>query len=490
MSFETPVHSASVNNSFFTPSDDTFLAAKRRSNKEAGDERVKTSNTIELSRSDRSDLFKGGNPVKPTSGITPYTPIKSLVSSPFKSKVSVHRNEDLSLDSSTPLDVYLPNSSPAHTSLLLSSPHFPNRDIQDDGQQHSMLKQKVRKEQEHNIEQSSRYLSPQQEENKTLFSTIYERSVFKSRRPTSDAARLLSPERTFNLSPYTAAEDGIRRIPGTTVPPASGSSNEDDNRLASPYTEIALGRIINKDYEGRKLLITILVLLAYRFLLALIKLLAIRFELRKLPIFVKHGYYVLQVANYLRYGIYAVICLSIAISVVRLVKPQDKCLDLPLTNKQRKLLGLPLVSGNSTHDDIDEEPTISPRRTNRNQSNPTVLSPPSLLSSQRVPFESLDSSFANMNLSTPGLARLPVSSRTKSTAVSAPSITSPQEIKERLLSSRKRQLDRTANLEGNHSSESTPNTSFKRPSNKFIYDMTNDDSTNNSFSAGLDTSFY
>ncbi|QPG73428.1 hypothetical protein FOA43_000738 [Brettanomyces nanus] len=273
------------------------------------------------------------------------------------------------------------------------------------------------------------------------------------------------------------------------------NNSDIDTGIDSPYTEIALKRIINKDYEGRKLLICILLLLTYRFIIALSNLAYIRLELNHIELVVQYKDWI-SVLRYVHLIVYGVICINIAASIIRLLKPQDKCLDLPLNNKQRKIIGLPLVQGNrgdgshNYHDDYDEiqDRDNIPIARSLIHENPTVLSPSKRDGNNNTDPMEISRSFANMNLST--------NSQRKVTTNNG-NTTSPEKIKERLLSSRKRLPQQL--VEGGYlrsgstplrSSPNTPalNTSFKRPSNKFIYDLSNDDTIVNT--TGIDRSFY
>lgn len=441
MGFQTPAHSA-INTSYYTPMDDTFVRARQRTIGTPSNGRVRTSNTIDLTENyDASELLDSNNPVKPTAGISPYTPIKSLVSSPFNAnKLTPGR----SLTASTPLDADLRLASPTLTRPAPQSP--------------SMLQQKVRDQEQHE------YTQTPDKADKTLFSTIYERSVFRPRRtaPTGSSP-LRSPEQTYstiNKSAYvehSEAKDAKKVEPKTPAQP--------DDALDSPYVRIAQRRIINKESESTQLIKTVIALLFYRFFAAVVQLIVVQLKLKHPQSY--SGYQKYQ--GYLNYAVYILAGIKIVTSAVRLVKPQDQCLDLPLTDQQRKALGLPLVQADENDDSDVATPTVSHKTP---MPDITVLKAPTGPGLTQL---DISKSFADMNLTSNRSAFNKTPVRAKDTADS----TSPEKIKKSLLSSRRKVFPERK--------DSPVDSSFKKPSNKFIYDLTNDDST----ATGLnDTSFY
>ncbi|KAG7886277.1 hypothetical protein KL936_004955 [Ogataea polymorpha] len=378
MSFLTPTAS-SINGSYYTPDEDTFFQTRRR---------ISFSNrgTLNSSTPVGSAHFTP-SPRKPVPAMSPSksagipnTPIKPLLASPFKVPQSTKP-----LISSTPL----------------AGPNTPVK-----GPMSPLLRKKFQ-QQLPGTPQPSEKQSPQ-----SINSNIYQRSIFKPR----------------HKSPLKESSN----LP-TTEKPAPVES-KDESELQSPYVELALSRIVNRDAEIRTVIINTLMMLLYRFLVAVIVLLNVKFRLRDgtslFPAVLS------QYSSYVNRTVYGILLFNIGVSSLRLMKPQDKCLDLPLTSRQRKLLGLPLVNGM----DVQEELEVDRSEQNILPSSPTKdIADTSLLALD------ISRSFANMNIS-----------QTDKSPVTLVSETPQERIRKQLLS--------------RDNGPASPQARFKKPSSKFLYD--------------------
>lgn len=138
----------------------------------------------------------------------------------------------------------------------------------------------------------------------------------------------------------------------------------------SPVFQEALKRQVNKEKEFRRFGYNVLYLMASKLLVGVYDYFSILFHLKQLP-FQGH-LYVPQIKQNEEvensgYSIYSALAIqaleyylmfNIVLAIYRLFKPQDKCRDLPLTEKQRKLLGLP---DEPYHEDKDADLTIRRR---------------------------------------------------------------------------------------------------------------------------------
>ncbi|KAG7794823.1 hypothetical protein KL929_004594 [Ogataea haglerorum] len=377
MSFLTPTAS-SINGSYYTPDEDTFLQTRRRisfSNRE----------TVNSSTPVASAHFTP-SPRKPIPALSPIksvgipnTPIKPLVSSPFK----------------------VPQSTkPLIYSTPLAGPNTPVK-----GPMSPLLRKKFQ-QQYPGTPKPSEKQSPQ-----SINSNIYQRSIFKPRHK--------SPLKESTTLP-------------TQEKPAQVES-KDESELQSPYVELALSRIVNRDAEIRTVIVNTLMMLLYRFFVAVIILLNVKFRLRDgtslFPAVLT------QYSSYVNRTVYGILLFNIGVSSLRLMKPQDKCLDLPLTSRQRKLLGLPLVNGEAQEElGVDRsEHKVLPGSPSRDVADTSLLA------------LDISRSFANMNISH--------SEKLPATVVSE----TPQErIRKQLLS--------------RDNGATSPQARFKKPSSKFLYD--------------------
>lgn len=65
--------------------------------------------------------------------------------------------------------------------------------------------------------------------------------------------------------------------------------------------------------------------------------------------------------------------LKIVVGTARLLRPQDQCVDLPLTNKQRSLIGLKQIKSGEDDDDLQNELVIKERLFESSQHHPVKL---------------------------------------------------------------------------------------------------------------------
>ncbi|KAH3671587.1 hypothetical protein OGAPHI_000290 [Ogataea philodendri] len=377
MSFLTP-SASSINGTFHTPEEDTFLQTRRRIDFSAPNA-TNLSTPIALNRPSPSPS-KSTRTLSPSrSNVAVNTPIKPLVYSPFK----------------------VPQTGrPLLASTPLAGPNTPSK-----GPMSPLLRKKFQEQAPESSEQT------QDNSFASLNSQIYQRSIFKPRRktPLQEISNKVVEEKPVKLDP------------------------QDDSELQSPYVELALQRMVNKDTEVRKVIISTLIILLYRFLVAVVVLVNVKIRLKDgTSLFPS---VVAQYAGYLNKLIYGVLVLNIVVSSIRLLRPQDKCLDLPLTSRQRKLLGLPLVNGTDVQEDlVPKEGSLKA----------VQGSPAKEMADTSLLALDISRSFANMNIS---------QTKIPNTVIHE----TPQErIRNQLLSRDK--------------GPASPQARFQKPSSKFVYD--------------------
>lgn len=401
--------------SFFSPAEDTFVN-KRSTNKSFslknpnmlsslpatadGRNEPETDEVYERSVYPETSLAHNLS----ATPISPYVPIKSLVESPFKAS-HAHAH-------STPL---VGSSSSYYNSTNGIRTQTPLK--QDPMNADSLLKMKIKAHQQQfqdnmNVMQAGFNLADKQVSEET-----YLNSAFKPRRSTADVSMT-------HLKDIGSRKPGDRIIPNDNI--SQGNTNGmklpleplrmpgyNDNiskhmsdskgnmsvlqNLDDPYVAEALGRIVNKELEMRKLLYGTLTFLIYRFLRSIIRLFVYTnpvhakslralsklmrdysssIQNERLASFVKWLSQLFTFESFLRVGSYIEYMMSfilgtmIVATLYRLLKPQDKCLDLPLTRAQRKILGLTTDSndksiegqdskeGDNVENDDDEEEAI------------------------------------------------------------------------------------------------------------------------------------
>lgn len=431
--------SANSTSSFASSAEDTFSRVRRA---KSGNKRLPTWSNSEMGSGleNSSNIFDKSNPVHPSEGITSFTPIKALVSSPFRSsRTSPRRNDFLTYNETTPdADSIQKNSIKKITERLLDAAHVGDDLFGHARKRYSSLKQKVEQKEKIHQHQLELSMTPEKKEDPTLFSQIYNRSVFRSRRTTPGTTPVLSPNNVMSSS-YNRTIDGKQKPQNKKL--------DNDTDLGSPYMKIALKRMINKSYEVGRLVVCLLLFTFYKLICAIVTLLRIKVELKGSSVRNKDTT-LFTIMSYVNYAIYVGLLLNILIAVVRLLKPQDKCLDLPLTDSQRKILGLPQI--HST-DDIDEPNIIGKAE---------VKEEPPILKYSGSPNRSgiendISRSFASMNISrlnglTQNSGVRPLINLNTPSKDKGPS--SPEKIKERLLSAHRQNgthrssfLDRTLN---------------------------------------------
>ncbi|GME72838.1 unnamed protein product [Ambrosiozyma monospora] len=511
MSHKTP--GSTANSSMFA-AEDTFLNAKRRPQISPNVSMRDRSAIPDLTANPQTDRASDANSstyIPQLSNISSYTPIKPLVDSPFKSTMKSPKqgSTTLSFTNNTETNV--------SQSFLMSSPSLSNHQISSS----SLLKDKVRQSQYDN---SKLYLSSNSHSG-LANPSIYQSSIFRSRRalntPTLDGNRVLYQ----NVGSVPGSQSHLSG-PNVSLPPVSGISSEGttEDDLNSPYVEMALKRIVNRDQETRTVLVNGFLVLVYKFFLAVVRLFIASFQVHKINVISKNSEFYYY-ASYLNYLVYGILFFNIITSLIKLLKPEDKCLDLPLTDKQRKLLGLPLLSSNDDSDKgiIPPLPGTSSAKSSSSSlaplsalDKPTVIKPmdnvklsetslQSISAGRDTSFAAMDisRSFASMNLTNHHLtgkfnnnnnnsANLSSYNQSRGLANSTsvynrstgygggPNTSSSELIKQRLLQSR--QLGNNVaspNNAGIMSAVSgSPNRSIldqkiKRPSSKFLYDLKN-----------------
>jgi hypothetical protein len=284
----------------------------------------------------------------PVHEITPYMPIKSLIDSPFKAS--------------------------QHNHLLDRSNISNSESLNNINDANSLLKFKIKAHQQQFQDNLNKINNPNTEF-KTVRDEIntdtYLHSAFKSRRTTSDKVNKLTHLKNIG-------DKDQKFKPNINVNKSSGTSTQD---LNNPYVLKALGRIVNKEYELRKLLYIVLLFFIYRFARSIIRLFVYtnplvakycnssantifqlgdqmdNFIISDSIIKVSNLFKfenVLKFGSYVEYILSLLLILTFSTSLYRLLKPQDKCLDLPLTKGQRKILGL-VSEKERIHDENEDD---------------------------------------------------------------------------------------------------------------------------------------
>lgn len=289
--------------------------------------------------------------------ISPFIPIKSLVESPFKP--TNHLSPASRIGSS------LPPASPSPSSLS-SSPNAK-----------SILKMKVRAHQRQFQDSMNSMQSKFNLDSKQLNPETYLNSAFNSKRSNNGRnTNLMTHLKNIGDNDDDDDDRRMKRISQLGKRSTSSTSTSVIQDLDNPYFAEALGRIVNKELEIRKLMYGILIFLIYRFFRSIIRLFvytnpsvgefsnklarnidtfgdSISNSNDNLSKFIKWISEFFTFENILKTGAYVeyfmsfILGLIIITSSYRLLKPQDKCLDLPLSKAQRKILGLTLEEDGS-----------------------------------------------------------------------------------------------------------------------------------------------
>lgn len=342
------------NTSTFFTDDDTFLSTKNKSGASVSPHKqfspLRETEPVSSENQNEHGSF-AGNVTLPnikigtstvnmdSNDISPYTPIKSLIESPFR--MSNHSRK---------------------ITASLGTPKYDPLAINAD----QLLKMKIRAHQEnyHDKINSLRANSISNEINRDT----YLHSAFKPRRTISSFSS--SNEKNVGSSLSSKKEDTAE------IHNAHSSIND----MSNPYVVQALGRMVNKELELRKLLVATLSFLVYRLLRSIIRLFFytspwinnttaslskylmsltnqtntpfLKSLLSALAQLVSFESF-LAIGTYIEYILSLTLLSVITSSAYRLLKPQDKCLDLPLTKAQRKILGLGDDTSVSDEDDED-----------------------------------------------------------------------------------------------------------------------------------------
>lgn len=330
--------SFNTSSSFFSPVDDTFINRKNRNiltsrnNNDDGeyDDFNERSIYPETSLSHNLTLNQ----------VSPYMPIKTLIESPFK---------------------------PVHA----QSTPFKNLN-QDNAESNLKLKIKAHQRQFHdsiNNMQSDVNFSA-----KPINKETYLNSVFNSRRSINNSNINNNNNNDKNLShnniiPLEPLRNSNLNNKNKFTTDSKNSKHTLAQDLDNPYFNEAVGRIVNKEFEIRKLLFGILTFLIYRFFRSIIRLfvytnpifgnttnnISHKIELisenisnenmSKILKFISLSFSfdnILKIGHYIELIFISLFSIILITSIYRILKPQDKCLDLPLTVAQRKILGLTL----------------------------------------------------------------------------------------------------------------------------------------------------
>ncbi|GMG56300.1 unnamed protein product [Ambrosiozyma monospora] len=294
MSHKTP--GSTANSSMFAP-EDTFLNAKRRPQMTSPNVSMRDRPAIpDLTANPQTGRASDANAstyIPQLSNISSYTPIKPLVDSPFKSAMKSPKQGSTTLSFTNNTETNLSQS------FLVSSPSLSNHQISSS----SLLKDKIRQSQYDN----SKLYSSSNSNPGLANPSIYQSSIFRSRRalntPTLDGNRVLYQ----NIASVSGASQSHLSGPNVSLPPVTGGissegTTEDD--LNSPYVEMALKRIVNRDQETRTVLVNGFLVLVYKFFLAVVRLFIASFQVHKINVISKNSelYYYTSYLNYLVYG--------------------------------------------------------------------------------------------------------------------------------------------------------------------------------------------
>ncbi|GME71962.1 unnamed protein product [[Candida] boidinii] len=320
------------------------------------------------------------------------TPIKPLVSSPFKPSNSsflnsVNPNASYrSATTSTPASI---NKQNIEFSQLSNFPNM-SKVSSFNNNNHNNNNLTSNSPTRHDSNQS--YISPLRYNTAGIgdISQIQNRSIFgKSARSSPNKSYINSINHSNNVNSFL-------NVPSIKFTNQNNNSiDSDSEELQSPYMEIALSRITNKESELKKLLISFILSFIYKFTVAILQVILISFDLRQerrqklggggggagvgsslnlYPSIDSYYSVILKYGHYFNYFVYSILLLNMILSIFKLITPQDKCLDLPLTDKQRKLLGLPIVSSSSSQQ-VSNKPYLQSSSNNANSYKPFASSP-------------------------------------------------------------------------------------------------------------------
>lgn len=178
---------------------------------------------------------------------------------------------------------------------------------------------------------------------------------------------------------------GDARRTRTAAAPQTNSSASSNNKriliedLNQPVINQALSRLVVRDLEKRnivRMIIKILFIKLFRsvydqFVSSYIhqginklkldnRLNKLNWAQKKLLVVIRlsldsYNDEICAIFKWLEFGLYTLILLSIVVSIYKLLKPLDSCEDLPLTNKQRQLIGLEPLPEEEDIDVLDKD---------------------------------------------------------------------------------------------------------------------------------------
>lgn len=388
--------------SFFSPADDTFLNTrnKRPTSASASPLPIGNSNGDRLAFSPlRESTFnenlentslpnisvvhnEGLKHSLPTDCVSPYLPIKSLIESPLRQSY----------------DSYSTSLTERHTGDV-NGIGIKQRISDDRVNANTLLKMKIKAHQRQFQNEMENIQSKFKSVNTEIDNNTYLHSAFGSKRqnPGLSMTHLKNIGSTENNRTNSLNMLPIEPLQTPNFPLLNSDRNQSEKKptetlssiqnLSDPYVVKALGRIVNKEFEMRKLLYGMLVFFVYRFLRSIVRLFVYTNpNVASIARFLSKSIYnmgeesvhnsqiarflkctsrlftfenLLKIGTYLDYIIMGILLMVVLSASFRLLKPQDKCLDLPLSNAQRKILGLSLSEKRNgktgTAGDNDEE---------------------------------------------------------------------------------------------------------------------------------------
>ncbi|ODV96513.1 hypothetical protein PACTADRAFT_2804 [Pachysolen tannophilus NRRL Y-2460] len=125
--------------------------------------------------------------------------------------------------------------------------------------------------------------------------------------------------------------------------------------LLDENVQLAMTRIANKELYVKTFVFNVFLLFVFKLLVSLIKYIYINTSLLD---YLNDTIFSVSVCRFIRLIFYSVISFNLALCLFQIFKKQDQCLDLPLSNAQRELLGLDLKVENKAIEKKEE--TVSP----------------------------------------------------------------------------------------------------------------------------------
>jgi nucleoporin POM34 len=348
------------NSSFFSTEEDTFATRRKQkvyqppfsksfnANTTVPGEVTNTNNLTSIGGINANITSGNINVTLPIGEISPQTPIKSLIDSPFR-------------------------SSRIHSSPITTQSPIPQQSQHSTTNADQLLKSKIRS---HQQKYSERFNSSYANMNGPVDNNTFLHSVFgtRSRARSMNGDQGMTNLRNIGLSASDVNLNPLQTPPVTGIKSKSRRINEHEvhgqspiQELDNPYVSEALRRIVNKETEARKLLFSILYFLVYRFVRSFVRLFVYTHPIigksfntvsanilnfadtmneRNAASIVQYFGKcltfdsILNTTSYLEYFVNIFTAFVIISASYRLLKPKDKCLDLPLTKAQRKILGL------------------------------------------------------------------------------------------------------------------------------------------------------